>query len=147
GTDTWAAPVLGTLGGVFIIILGLSYLNWRRRVALAAGEGYGDAATLLNEPAPFSGERLAHPLVALLPLVMVGVSNLVLTRLIPGWYGEAHSFIPAVVGSPAPVVQEVAKIAAIWAVMGALLIGILTVLAFAWRTVFAQFAEGTKTAI
>ena len=147
GTDTWAAPVLGTLGGVFIIILGLSYLNWRRRVALAAGEGYGDAATLLNEPAPFSGERLAHPLVALLPLVMVGVSNLVLTRLIPGWYGDAHSFIPAVVGNPAPVVQEVAKIAAIWAVMGALLIGILTVLAFAWRSVFAHFAEGTKTAI
>ena len=147
GTHAWAAPVLGTLGGVFILVLGLSYLDWRRRVAQRAGEGYGDPASLLNEPAPFVGERLAHPLVALLPLVMVGVSNLVLTRLIPGWYGDSHSFIPAVVGNPAPVVQEVAKIAAIWAVMGALLIGISTVLAFAWKTVFAHFAEGTKSAI
>src|SRR5690554_4002776 len=70
GTDTWAAPVLGTLGGILILALGLSYLDWRRRVALAAGEGYGDPASLRNEPAAFTGERLAHPLVALLPLVM-----------------------------------------------------------------------------
>src|SRR5690606_8395093 len=147
GTDAWAAPVLGTLGGVVILLLGMAYLEWRRRAAQRAGEGYGDPATLLNEPAPFAGERLAHPLVALLPLVMVGVSNLLLTRLIPGWYGDTHSFVPAVVGDPAPVVQEVARIAAIWAVMGALLIGILTVLAFAWRSVFAQFAEGTRAAI
>src|SRR5512138_937603 len=102
GTDAWAAPVLGTLGGVFILIVGMAYLEWRRRVAARAGEGYGDPASLVNEPAPFAGERLAHPLVSLLPLVMVGVSNLVLTRLIPGWYGDAHSFIPAVVGNPAP---------------------------------------------
>jgi H+/gluconate symporter-like permease len=45
GTDTWAAPVLGTIGGVFILIVGMTYLEWRRRVALRAGEGYGDAAT------------------------------------------------------------------------------------------------------
>src|SRR5204863_3514648 len=57
------------------------------------------------------------------------------------------SFIPAVVGKAAPVVQEVSKIAAIWAVEGALLMGILAVLAFAWRTVFRRFAEGSKSAI
>src|SRR5688572_29805662 len=51
GTDTWAAPWLGVIGGVFILIVGLSYLNWRRRAALKAGEGYGE--NLLNEPAPF----------------------------------------------------------------------------------------------
>ena len=147
GTDTWAAPVLGTLGGIFILAVGMVWLEWRRRKALRAGEGYGDPATLLNEPAAFTGDTLAHPLVALLPLVMVGVSNLLLTRWIPGWYGATHSFIPAVVGDPAPVVQEVARISAIWAVMGALLIGILTVLAFAWRTVAARFAEGSKAAV
>ncbi|MBO7942260.1 GntP family permease, partial [Streptomyces sp. S9] len=41
GTDTWAAPILGTIGGVFILIVGLAYLNWRRRAAFKAGEGYG----------------------------------------------------------------------------------------------------------
>src|SRR5687767_4386790 len=41
GTDTWAAPILGTTGGVFILAAGLGYLEWRRRKAAAAGEGYG----------------------------------------------------------------------------------------------------------
>ena len=147
GTSAWAAPVLGTLGGVFILVVGMLYLEWRRRAAHRAGEGYGDAAALLNEPAPFAGDRLAHPLVSLLPLLMVGLSNLVFTRLIPLLYGDSYEFIPAVVGNAAPVVQEVPKIAAIWAVQGALLVGIATILLFAWKPVIASFAEGTKNAI
>ena len=147
GTDAWAAPVLGTLGGVFILIVGMAYLEWRRRVAARAGEGYGDPASLVNEPAPFAGERLAHPLVSLLPLLLVGVSNLLFTRWIPAIYGASPAFVPAVVGDPAPVVQEVPKVAAIWAVQGALLVGIATIVVFAWKPVLASFAEGTKTAI
>ena len=146
-TDTWAAPVLGTIGGMFILVLGLMYLEWRRRVALRAGEGYGDPASLLNEPSAFTGGRLANPLIALLPLLLVGISNKLFTVLIPQYYGSEHAFVPAVVGNPAPVVQEVSKIAAIWAVQGALLVGILCVLAFAWKPVIASFAEGTKSAI
>lgn len=145
GTNTWAAPWLGTLGGVFILIVGLFYLDWRRRIALANGEGYGTG--LVNEPAPFAGESLAHPLVAILPLVLVGVANKVLTVAIPRFYGESHSFDPAIIGNAAPVVQDVAKLAALWAVQGALLIGIATVLVFAWKPVMASFAEGTKSAI
>lgn len=147
GTNTWAAPVLGTLGGVFILIIGMSYLEWRRRVAARAGEGYGDAATLVNEPAPYQGGALPNPVVAVLPLILVGVSNILFTWLIPQFYGESHSFIPAVIGDPAPVVQEVSRITAIWAVLGALLVGILSVLAFAWRPVLASFAEGSKSAV
>ena len=145
GTTSWAAPVLGTLGGVFILILGVTYLEWRRRVALRAGEGYG--GDLRNEPEIFRGDKLAHPLIAILPLVLVGISNFAFTKLIPGFYGESQSFVPAVIGNPAPVVQEVAKVAAIWAVQGALLVGILAVVAFAWKPVLASFAEGTKSAI
>ncbi|HEY5804167.1 MAG TPA: GntP family permease [Lysobacter sp.] len=145
GTNTWAAPWLGTIGAVFILAIGLLYLDWRRRTALAAGEGYG--GQLLNEPAPFTGGTLAHPLVAILPLVLVGVVNKLLTVAIPRFYGEVHSFDPAVIGNAAPVVQEVSKVAAIWAVQGALLVGILCVLAFAWKPVMATFAEGSKSAI
>ena len=145
GTTGWAAPVLGTLGGVFILILGMCYLEWRRRVAVRAGEGYG--TDLRNEPEPFRGDHLAHPLVAILPLILVGVSNFAFTKLIPGFYGQTQSFIPAVIGNPAPVVQEVSKIAAIWAVQGALLVGIVAVILFAWKPVISSFAEGTKSAI
>ena len=49
-TDTWAAPILGTIGALFIFAVGLTYLEWRRRQAAAAGEGYGEGHT--NEPEP-----------------------------------------------------------------------------------------------
>lgn len=147
GTTAWAAPWLGILGGVFILIVGLTYLEWRRRSALKDGEGYGDAATLVNEPVAFVGGKLANPLVAILPLILVGVSNKLFTVWIPQLYGSSHEFAPAVIGKAAPVVQEVSKVAAIWAVEGALLVGIATVLVFAWKPVIASFAEGTKSAI
>ncbi|MEX0178851.1 MULTISPECIES: GntP family permease [unclassified Stenotrophomonas] len=147
GTDTWAAPVLGTLGGIFVLAVGMAYLGWRRRVAVRNGEGYGDPAILVNEPTPFAGTHLAHAGIAVLPLVLVFVSNKLFTLGIPHWYGSQHSFIPSIMGSAAPVVQDVAKNTAIWAVLGALLVGILSVLALAWRPVVTRFAEGTKAAI
>jgi H+/gluconate symporter-like permease len=147
GTNAWAAPWLGTLGGVFILVVGLLYLESRRRKAVRAGEGYGDAAALVNEPVAFSGSKLANPLVAILPLVVVGVLNKLLTIWIPRAYGDSSSFVPAVIGDPAPVVQETAKVTAIWAVEGALLAGIACVLLFAWRPVAKGFAEGSKSAI
>jgi H+/gluconate symporter-like permease len=145
GTNTWAAPWLGTIGGVFILIVGLSYLDWRRRKAAAAGEGYG--SNLVNEPEPFDAARLPHPLIALLPLVLVGVCNKLFTDWIPHLYGETQSFLPSVVGSAKPVVQEVSKVAAIWAVEGALLVGILCVLVFAWRAVMGRLAAGSQAAV
>jgi H+/gluconate symporter-like permease len=145
GTTTWAAPWLGTLGSVFILTVGMLYLESRRRKAANAGEGYGE--NLLNEPLPFDGGRLAHPLLALLPLVLVGVANKLLTDAIPKLYGSTQSFVPAVVGNAPPVVQEVSKVSAIWAVEGALLLGILCVLVLAWRPVARQLAEGSKAAV
>ena len=144
-TDIYAAPFLGVIGAVFILICGLSYLEWCRRRAAAAGEGYGEGHT--NEPEAFIHEKLAHPLIAILPLVMVGVMNKVFTNVIPALYGEKVSFIPAVIGNVAPVVQQTKAVAAIWAVEGALLVGIATVFIFAGKTVIAKFAEGSKSAI
>ncbi len=147
GTTAWAAPWLGTIGAVFILIVGSVYLESRRRAAKRKGEGYGDPAALLNEPAAFTDDRLAHPLLALLPLVLVGVVNKLLTVHIPQAYGSSHEFVPAVIGKATPVVQEVSKVAAVWAVQGALLVGIASVLLLAWKPVKAGFADGTKAAI
>lgn len=140
-TDTWAAPWLGVIGSVFILIAGLSYLAWRRRQALAAGEGYGTGH--LNEPEAFEHGNLAHPLLALSPLVLVGVLNKYLTIAIPAWFGK--EFVVAMPGHPLTV--DVSKLVAIWAVEGALLMGILLVLALAWRRVVPRFAEGSRAAV
>ncbi|MBS0512199.1 MAG: GntP family permease [Proteobacteria bacterium] len=144
-TDIYAAPWLGIIGALFIFALGMLYLETARRRAAAAGEGYGTGHA--NEPEPFEHQNLAHPLIAILPLVMVGVMNKVFTSAIPLLYGEQVSFVPAVIGKAAPVVQQTKAVAAIWAVEGALLLGIATVFVFAGRTVIAKFAEGSKGAI
>ena len=88
-TDTWAAPWLGVIGALFILVSGLAYLDWRRRQAAAAGEGYG--TKLVNEPEPFAEEKLPNPWLAIAPLVIVGVMNKVFTVLIPRFYGATHS--------------------------------------------------------
>ena len=142
-TDTWAAPWLGVIGALFILVTGLAYLEWRRRQAAAAGEGYG--TKLVNEPEPFPEEKLPNPWLAVAPLVIVGVMNKVFTVLIPGFYGATHS--AALPGLAKPVVTQVSSVAAIWAVEGALLLGILTVVMLAFRSLKERFAEGSKAAV
>lgn len=145
-TNIYAAPILGIIGSLFILITGMMYLEWRRRSAHASGEGYG--SNHLNEPVAFdTTEKLTSPFIAVLPLIVVAFANRSLTEWLPEFYGKSVSFIPAVIGSPAPVIQEVSKIAAIWAVEGALLLGILTVIVFAHKRIFASFAEGSKAAV
>jgi len=140
-TTTYAAPWLGIIGSIFILVVGLTYLDWRRRQAVSRGEGYG--TTLVNEPEPFEEEKLANPWIALLPLIVVGVLNKVFTVAIPQFYGT--SFTLPLAGHPVTI--QIGSVAAIWAVEGALLVGILTVLAFAFKPVMAKFADGTKAAV
>ncbi len=142
-TTTWAAPILGIVGAIFILASGLAWLEWRRNQAAAAGEGYG--VNHINEPEPMVDEKLVAPAIAILPLVAVFVANRVLTSVIPAVYGAKHEVQLA--GMAAPITADVASVTAIWAVMGALLLGILMVFAFAFRPVIAKFAEGSKAAV
>jgi H+/gluconate symporter-like permease len=140
-TTTYAAPWLGTIGAAFILLVGLSYLEWRRRAAATNGEGYGAGHT--NEPEPVADTALANPWIAIAPLVLVGVLNRVFTTLIPAVFGSSFT-VPV---PDHPVTLPVAPLVAIWAVEGALLIGILTVFALAFRTVMSKFSEGSKAAV
>jgi len=142
-TNTWAAPWLGLVGTAFILVAGLAYLAWCRRRAREAGEGYGSGHS--NEPEPYAAEKLPNAWLALAPLLVVGVMNKVFTVLIPQFYGTVHtSALPTMAK---PVVTDVSKVAAIWAVEAALLMGILTVVIFAWGPVKKRFADGTKAAV
>jgi H+/gluconate symporter-like permease len=142
-TTTWAAPWLGVIGGLFILVVGLVYLNHCRRQAARAGEGYG--SNLVNEPEAVTSSRLANPLVAIAPLFIVGIMNKVFTNMIPLWYGKSYPFTLA--GTTKVITTDVTGLVAIWAVEAALLAGILSVLIFAWRAVAGRFAEGSKAAV
>ena len=140
-TTTWAAPVLGLVGSVFVFVIGLAYIENRRGAAQKRGEGYG--TELLNEPVPFEEEELPNPWIAVAPLVVVGVANFILTQLVPRAYGAKHE---VTLGGHS-IVTQIGPVAAIWAVEGALLLGIATVFLFAWRPVLAKFADGSKAAV
>jgi H+/gluconate symporter-like permease len=80
GTDLYAAPVVGIVAGILMLSGGLLWLNYRRRKAIATGEGYGVHA---NEN---GGEKSSGPapglLLSLVPLLLVVVMNYVFTRLV-----------------------------------------------------------------
>lgn len=142
-TSTWAAPWLGTIGGVMIFAAGMLYLESRRRAALRAGEGYGTGH--INEPEPADpNEKLTHPLIALLPLVVVCVANFYLIKLIPQLYGSQYSL--SIGGMTAPVVIDIKTYAAVWAVLGALMAGILTLLLTRGHVIMPKFMEGSRAA-
>jgi H+/gluconate symporter-like permease len=142
-TTTWAAPILGIFGSICVLSMGLTYLTWRQRVARAAGETYGLGHS--NEPDATTTAATIHPLIALAPLIVVGVGNFLLTRAIPAWYGT--SFETQLAGMAKPLIIEIKDVNAIWAVEGALALGILTILACAFRTVATSFAQAAKPAI
>ncbi|HVP65500.1 MAG TPA: GntP family permease [candidate division Zixibacteria bacterium] len=144
-TNAYAAPILGTCGAVFILAIGMSYLEWQRRKALKAGEGYGVGH--INEPEPMEMSNLPNPLLSISPLFVVGIMNIVFTRwVIPSRYGDAFTYKLSS-GMHDPITVKVASFVGVWAVEAALVLGILTVVLFGWRRIGNKFAEGTKNAI
>ncbi len=143
GTTSWAAPWLGVLGSAFVAIGGWLYLEAMRRKAQRRGEGYG--SELVNEPETPADLNLPHPMIALLPLIIVGVTNLLFTWLIPQAYGS--HFLIDLPGLKAPMESDVKKMVAIWAVMAALLCGIITIFLFAGRSLKGKLADGSKVAV
>ena len=145
-TTAWAAPALSMIGAAFILVVGLAYLEWRRRAALKRGEGYG--TSLVNEPEHVESASLPHPALAIAPLVLVGVANFALTELLPQWYGAVYTVAPSVLPGVHPPLSIATKgVIAIWAVEGALLLGIVLVLLSAFTRVRERFASGTKAAV
>src|SRR5262249_34333697 len=129
GTTTTAAPILGPIGGVFILVVGIVYLNWRRRQAIEAGEGYGTGH--LNEPDASAPHSTVPALLAFTPLVLVAGSNWLFTQWIPTWYGATTNL--ALTPGARPVVLEVSRQVGIWAVTAALLLGIGAVVVSSYK--------------
>ncbi|XXF06884.1 GntP family permease [Pseudomonas sp. D1-3] len=142
-TTAWAAPWLGLIGSLFVLGVGMLYLRRQLNKAGRAGEGYG--TELRNEPETPDDIKLPSPWLAIAPLVLVGVANLLFTQWIPAFYGKTHSLQLA--GMATPLQTDVSKLTAIWAVQAALLLGILLVLISAFGVIREKLAEGTKSAV
>ncbi len=140
GTDAYAAPFVGLVGGAGILIGGLIWLEYRRLRAISAGEGYGDHP----ESDGAAGRRQGRPHVALalLPLLLVLTTNLVLSRTswsVAGWYSEEalkRSF-PSL---------DVKAVVSTWSLIVALTLGILATLAIHSRRAMATLSGSLSAA-
>jgi H+/gluconate symporter-like permease len=128
-----------------MLVIGLIYLEWRRKSAMAKGEGYG--TSLVNEPERVTENMLPHPVLAIMPLILVGVSNYCFTKWIPLWYGTSYTVAPQVLpGVHVPVTTSIKTVTAIWSVEAALILGIALVVCTAFRRVSAGLADGSRAA-
>lgn len=152
GTDIYAAPFLGIIGAIFVLGVGLSYLEWRRRVAAKNGDGFTSGITLTDaelqqfnnnnhEIANTSGFR---QFLAFVPLILVAVTNKYLSTAIKEWYPNGFDF--NAIGLAAYSV-DVAKTSAIWAVGLALIVGIITAILFDFQKVYSSFKDGVNASI
>ncbi|MGD7009964.1 GntP family permease [Metabacillus sp. 84] len=159
-TDIYAAPVLGIIGAVFVLTLGMLYLESRRKKAQKEGEGYAGLASetaaasegsdlaLEKEKASLSVNAEPSPVrrvLAFVPLILVGVMNKYFTVSLPQWYPKGFDF--SAIGLEAFGKIELSSVVAIWSVELALLIGIIATIAFDWRAVTANIQEGLNAGI
>ncbi|GMA75100.1 hypothetical protein GCM10025880_15170 [Methylorubrum aminovorans] len=86
-------------------------------------------------------------MVAILPLLIVGVGNKLLLAWITAAYGEQASAALTPEMAANPVTVQIKTVAAIWAVQGALLLGILATVILGFRNLADRFSEGSKAAV
>ncbi|MER2090606.1 MAG: GntP family permease [Sporosarcina sp.] len=163
-TNVYAAPILGMIGAAFIFIIGMLYLESRRRKAAADGEGYyGKGKNAIKETVAFSelaatSETLTEPAttiseakieakdwLAFLPLVLVGVLNKFFTTYIPKWYSNGFDFAEIGLNDFGSVNMN--QQLALWSVELALLIGILTTIALNFQAVKNNFQTSLNAGI
>lgn len=84
GTTAFAAPILGIVAAVIMLIVGYAWLRWRADKAATAGEGYADSLPAGSIVEHVEESSLEHMPVALavMPIVLVILANLVLSKLI-----------------------------------------------------------------
>ncbi|MEB6667619.1 GntP family permease [Acinetobacter vivianii] len=152
GTNIYAAPFLGVIGAIFVLGMGLLYLESRRKAAARAGEGYaGFAAEDKVTPAtadveastPTHGTALRQCM-AFVPLILVAVMNRYLSTAIKEWYPNGFDFNAIGLANYS---VDVAKTGAIWAVGLALIVGIIAAILFDYQRVVTNFKEGVNASI
>lgn len=124
GTNVYAAPISGILGGLTILVLGVSWLEYRRRSAMTAGEGYGKHT--LNEPEEAKTVDLPSWYVGIIPLLTVLVVNFFLNNMFT-W--DPNLLQPFQAMKLPLTAASVKNVTSIWSLIIALVCGILIAIA------------------
>lgn len=124
GTNLYAGPIAGLIGAVFIYGLGIAFFTHLLKKARARGEGYGNWT--LNEPEDNPDTKLVSWKLACIPLLAVLIINFGITECVH-WNPEILAPFQAMKGVPL-VATKVSNVASIWALIIALVAGIILAL-------------------
>ncbi|WP_068638940.1 GntP family permease [Thauera butanivorans] len=125
GTDAFAAPVLGLIGGLIMFVLGTWWLGAQARKLMAAGEGYGSHA---DEPAAADAGPLPGFWLALLPiLVVIGLNFLMAKQVLPN-IDTSYLAKPEFGG-----LQDARSLIGIWSIIVALAVAIILLVVMHWK--------------
>ncbi len=130
GTTVYAAPVIGTLGGVAILGIGIFWLNHRIKKAVANGEGYGTGH--INETEIGEDVKLPNFFLSILPLFIVIGLNFVLTVLVK-W--DPTMLDPYIAMKLPLVTTKISSILAVWALTTAEVVAIIVAMAIGWNNI------------
>ncbi len=147
GTTSFAAPGLGIIAGLVMLVLGVAWLNRRAARAWAAGEGYGahpdnlpardvvmrertmgqgfDIAEL-PEPAA-TADNLPPFALALLPVLVVIAANFAFIQIVVPMMDTAY------LADPLFGATTIESVRGLWAVIVALFLAILFLIATNWQ--------------
>jgi len=162
-TTVYAGKTLGIIGALFIFVVGMLYLESRRRKAAKNGEGYfGIGKNAISESPAASemaatSEAIAAPIsllntkievkdwLAFLPLILVGVMNKLFTTYIPKWYADGFDFANINLEQYGTVNMN--QQLSLWSVELALLVGIFTAIALNFQAVKLSFKDSLSVGI
>lgn len=126
GTDAFAAPVLGLLAAGIMFGGGMLWLNWRISAAVRAGHGYGEEDQYVaeaNAPPSDTPKVGPAPALAFLPIVVVILLNLILSRFVFPVMDFSYLAEDIYGGI------TIDDVRGIWAIIAALTAAILTIIA------------------
>lgn len=125
GTDAFAAPILGLIGGLIMLGLGSGWLAAQARKLMAAGEGYGSHK---DDPTEQSGLPVTGFWLALLPILLVIALNFLMAKQVLPNLDTSYLAKPEFGG-----LQDAKSVIGIWSIIVALGAAVLLLIGLHWR--------------
>lgn len=125
GTDAFAAPILGLIGGLLMLGLGSWWLAAQARTLMAAGEGYGSHK---DDPTEQSALPVTGFWLALLPILLVIALNFLMAKQVLPNLDTSYLAKPEFGG-----LQDAKSVIGIWSIIVALGAAVLLLIGLHWR--------------
>lgn len=126
-TDLYAAPGLGILASIFILFSGMWWLNKRVNSAHLNQEGYGQHVESHHYSKELTQGESPSLMIAMTPIFVVIITNLVLTKLILPNLDTAYLATDKFGNT------SLSSVVGLWAIICALILACLTIIVLNWK--------------